>query len=316
MEMADPVRVDERDGRRGCLLVHLDEAFLVPLQVLLHSMRHYLKNSPIDILIFTNDKKILDNHFVQRIARRTVYTSADDMAAMPAIRTDAVQQHLRIPIIGKYTFLRFFCFDDYGYDFHINLDSDMIFLDPDFSLTSIVGDHDFAVAPTMGRRALQLEKINESTLSAEEAGAVLSRVLRIAARNHSPKRGFNSGLWFAGRRMLGEHTVRRLFEYASTESFKYEQEVLHRHIQSIEGLRFRSLSVWHNFPALAARAIGPENFEIVRSQIKILHFNSAVKPWQQEQGSTDWLDRMWWEAHDQSREWVEAIEAGRQLGDQ
>jgi lipopolysaccharide biosynthesis glycosyltransferase len=307
--MAEP-----NNAGRGCLLVHLDAAFLVPLQVLLHSMRHYLRRSPIDILIFTSDQRILDSPFVQSVATRIVYISTDNFAAMPAIRSDAVQAHLRIPLIGKYTFQRFFCFGDYGYDFHINLDSDMIFLDPEFSLTSIVGDYDFAVAPTMGRTALELEKINESTLSAEEAGAVLSRVLTIAGRNHSARRRFNSGLWFAGHRMLGDRTVRRLFEYASTESFRFEQQVLHRHIKETEGLRFRSLSVWHNFPALAARAIGPENFRSVRSQIKVLHFNSAQKPWERERGSVDWLDSMWWEAHDQSRDWVRDVEAGRQPG--
>jgi lipopolysaccharide biosynthesis glycosyltransferase len=294
---------------KTALLFLLDRNYLDGLKTLLYTLRDAVPPNRFDIIVITNDAFLRESKFVQAVARELVVLDDNQLGRFASVRSQKVSKSLRIEGVGKYTFLKFLAYSDLGYASHIFLDTDMIALDPGLQLTELIGEYDFAAAPTLGPARLRIE--NEKVvdqLSDEQRRAIFDHLLSLTDKQYKVSQPFNSGAMFVGGKLLNERTVNGLLKLASEEAFALEQNATREYISTrVKDLRFRSLPLWYNFVSLPAYAIGQERFEQIRGQIKILHYNRQ-KPWTVAPGDADWLQQIWHEQHAQARAWAQTIE--------
>lgn len=291
------------DPRTGYAVVFLlDRAYLTPLRVFLHSMQGAVRERTCDLVVITNDRLVAEDAFVTGTADRVICLSDEDIAAVGSVRRDAVKRRYRHKDVGKYTFLKLLAYDDLGYRGHLFLDVDMICLDPSFRFEDLFFDNcDFAVAPTIGHEQLGIEQhvgsVRNTVCTPEEqelSELIFTRSLRYRSRR---LRSMNSGVFFAGHRLLRRATVNRMLETARAKAFNLEQLISLEVLSKTWGLRFRALGVHFNAPALPLYAMGEDRFERVRDSITFLHYNRN-KPWERPRTEADWLERLWWQALD------------------
>lgn len=278
-----------RPERRGAVVIILDRSYLQPLKTFAHSLRNALDAGTHDVLILTNDDAVANDPFVLGMADRIEMFSDEDLERLKAVRWEAVEEHVRHPTLGKYTFLKFLAFNDFGYDHHILVDVDMVCLDPSFRFNDLVGDYDFASAPTMGSQFL---KVAEDA-SPERTSGLIDNLDRKGA---SLARTINSGVLFIGPSLLNDATVSKLIAVGAEMALPLEQEITRQFALIEPGLRFRSLSPRYNFPEFAARRVGEELFKA--KPPVFLHFNGRPKPWKPD-AVDDWLTAIWAEAEAQ-----------------
>ncbi len=277
-------QVPARRGR-GAVIFLLDSAYLPGLKVLAYSLRHAIAANTHDILILTNDPRVAQDDTVKRLATNIQVFSDEDIARIKTVDSSRVKPRFRHSELGKYTFLKFLSFADFGYDHHIFLDVDMICLDPGFRFGDLTGNFDFAAAPTLGKRFFQ---------DVTDPQIALEKVQRADSRKHGINRSMNSGVFFASSSVLGQDSVSRLITIGRESASRLEQQITLAFIQQTPDIRFCSLPIRYNFVELAARLVGPQGFRTVSPVF--LHYNSPRKPWQS--GSpTDWVAQLW---HEQS----------------
>lgn len=284
---------------RGAVIFLLDSRYIAGLKTLAYTLRHAIAAATHDIVVVTNDDAVASSEVVRSIANRIELLTDDDITNIQRVNSTRVSGNVRHMTVGKYTFLKFFSFRDIGYDHHIFLDVDMLCLDPNFRFTDLVGDYDFAAAPTMGRKFLSIEKGDEAE---DGERALLNRVTKALERRYNMLRSFNSGVFFAGRNLLGDRSVERLIAIGADVEAKLEQTITARLVSTTPGLQFEPLSARLNFPEGAARAIGRANFDDLKKQIVFLHYNNPGKPWEKEDAG-DWLAELWREQAKQADQW-------------
>lgn len=291
-------------SEKTALIFLLERSYLPALQALLYTLRDSIDRSRFSVLLVTVDPYIQEDRFCANLADEIILFTDEEISRLSTVRSDRVATKLRIPKIGKFTFLKLFCFGDLGYASHLFMDTDILVMSEAFDLSSLCGDADYAAAPTVGPKALGIDWPLASELGSSDADRVEAKIHSIAARAHGIQRSFNSGVTFTGRRLLNKTTVDELLECAASGSFKLEQSITHAYMQMIPDLRFRSLPIWYNFPALPAYALGQERFERLLPNIHILHFNRK-KPWASDaQESSDWFSRIWASKYEEARDWI------------
>ncbi len=293
--------VENRDETgRGAVIFLLDSAYLAAFQTFAHSIRKAILADTHDIVVISNDPSVFEDAVVRNLAHRRILLSDSEIDSMKRIDASKVDPGLRHESFGKYTFLKFFAFKDLGYSHHIFLDVDMICLDPDFSFNDLVLPYDFAAAPTMGSKFLQIGD-GKSGKGAPEA--VLQRIRQMFRRRPGVERSFNSGVFLARRSILSDQSVADLQTIGETNASRLEQQITQRFIATRPGLRFGSLPVSYNFAYAAALAIGKAGFDTLRPKLVFLHFNSKLKPWHPG-ASDDWLNGLWHAAHAEAEGWI------------
>ncbi len=285
---------------RGAVVFLFDSAYLDAFRTLTHSIRRAIAADTHDIVVLSNDLAALEDALVRRIAHRRVLLSREEIDGLRRINASKVDPDLRSEAFGKYTFLKFFTFKDLGYSHHIFLDVDMICLKPTFSFEELVLPYDFAAAPTMGSRFLHRDPELSPAVAAAQ---VRHRVHQLFHRRCDVTREFNSGVFFVRRPLLSDKSVSDLQAIGAARAASLEQQITHHFIVTRPGLRFGSLPIGYNFVQGAAAAVGEAEFTVLRSRIVFLHFNSKVKPWQ-EDAPNDWLTRLWRAAEAEAADWM------------
>lgn len=270
----------------------LDSAYLPGLRTLAYSLRNALAEKTHDVLVLTNDPRVAEDALVKHIAHDVHVLSDEDIAKIKTVDADAVTPEHRHAEFGKYTFLKFLAFKDFGYDHHIFLDVDMVCLDPTFRFSDLVADCDFSAAPTMGLRFFA------DTPTQADA---IEKIEYVIATRFSPRRPINSGTFFVGRSLLSDASVGRLIRIGHESAFPLEQQITQQFVQRTPGIRFHSLSVQYNFVERAARRIGREAFHAFAPVF--LHYNQNAKPWQ-EASPRDWVTDFWHSEADAASHWV------------
>lgn len=277
----------------GAIVFILERQFLPGLKTLFHSAREAFAQADEQIVILSDDPLLLEDPFVQRVSDRTILITNEDKQRVSVIRKDNILKVHRRADIGAYVFLKLHAFRNFGFDYHIFLDADLLCLDPSFRFTALPHDCDFSAAPTVGPQALGIGGWKPN-LSEPERDTCFAAIEAIACRNYGVNRIFNSGVVRIGRRLLGDETVHGLIELASREAFRTDQPLIHRYVES-RGISFRSMPIWFNFPMLPCLAVGPDRFSKLRDRIGILHYNRMPKPWLVAKESRDWIDELWWD---------------------
>jgi lipopolysaccharide biosynthesis glycosyltransferase len=285
---------------RGAVVFLLNSTYLDAFRTLAHSIRWAIAADTHDIVVLSNDPAALENPLVRSLAHRRILLSRDEIDGLRRIDASKVDPDLRNEVFGKYTFLKFFAFKDFGYSHHIFLDVDMICLKPDFSFEELVLPCDFAAAPTMGSYFLRRDPDLSPAAAAAE---VRRRVRKLFRRRYDVTREFNSGVFLVRRPLLSDNSVSNLLAIGAARAVRLEQQITHHFIVTRPGLRFRSLPIGYNFVQGAAAAVGEAEFAALRPQIVFLHFNAKVKPWR-EDAPDDWLTRLWRAAEAEAEGWT------------
>lgn len=103
--------------------------------------------------------------------------------------------------------------------------------------------------------------------------------------------------------MLGSESVEKLIAIGASTASRLEQTITHRFVTTFPGLRFVSLPPGYNFTYPAAKVIGEERFRSMGKQVKFLHYNTKLKPWQAAD-NRNWLDRIWLDMTRDAAEWL------------
>ena len=298
--------IEPPQSDKTALIFLLERSYLPGLQALLYTLRKSIDRSKFSILLMTVDPYIQEDRFATNVADEIVLFTEKEISRLSSIRSDRVASNLRIPKIGKFTFLKLFCFNDLGYSSHLFMDTDMLVMSDAFDLSSLCVKADYAAAPTVGPRALNVDWPSKNSLKDYDAKQIVTKLKSIASRSYEIHRSFNSGVTFSGRRLLSSTTVDELLMCAASGSFKLEQSITHSYLRHIPDLAFRSLPIWDNFPALPAYVLGQEAFEKLLPEIRILHFNRK-KPWEADRkDDTDWLSRIWLTKYAEAQDWIES----------
>ncbi|MBB6511097.1 lipopolysaccharide biosynthesis glycosyltransferase [Rhizobium soli] len=291
---------------RGAAIFLLDQTYLLPFQVMMHSMRDAVENRNVDIVVLTDDDGLLDNPFLRRICDKIIKISEDQLELLKSIDLSSVPDEFRHPKYGVYWFLKFLVFDYYGYDYHIYLDTDMLALRRDFSFDDIFAGTAFSAAPTIGKTALGIPPNSRGSSNNDlEQQRIVDTTREIAARNYKISRSINSGVMSIPKSMIGRSTVRSLVELSTLNSYRLEQDVVRAHASQFLPDDFRPLPIWLNMPELPLRAAGEVNaIERLLPYTKILHFNLHPKPWKIS-GRPGWVHQIWHRHRSLATRWIE-----------
>lgn len=300
----------------GAVIFLLDRSYLVPFKVMMHSLRDALDNTKLDVVVLTDDDEIVKDHFVNRICDRVIKITDGQLASLKSIDLSSVPDDFRHPKYGVYWFLKFLVFDDYGYDFHVYMDTDMLCLDRSFLFEHLITPGAFSVGPTVGKNALGLEPSSRGQNNTEEEKAeVVAKTKRIASTDYAISRSINSGVMHITKQMIGRKVVVDLVKLASERAFRLEQHVLMAYAAETDGVSFKSMPLWFNFPELPLRSAGETNsVERLLPYAKILHFNLHPKPWRQG-AKQNWVHDIWRRHHETSKTWVDTMSARPGLGE-
>ena len=296
-------------AKQGALIFIFDSKYLLPFKVLMHSMRIQLNKTPdIDIVILTDDIAVANDQFVKNFVDRVIEVSEEQTSFLKSIDFSGISNAHRHPVYGAYWFLKFFIFDDYGYEYHIYMDVDMLCISDSFTLHDLHFGKRFAVAPTVGPAALSIKpKTRGEYLDEPGRDEVLKSIKKIANRDYPVSRSFNSGVMYIPRDMIGRSTVEGLVREAAENAFRLEQDTIRQYAEIRSQVPFKSLPIWFNFPELPALAVGSINYEAhLKKHINIIHFNLHPKPWDAGRGST-WVHSIWWRHHDLATRWIKKI---------
>jgi hypothetical protein len=281
----------------------LDSSYLPGLKTLLFSLRADLTGRNFDLIIFTNDERVANDAFVRSIAQKLIVLDDDQIGRLRGVKSDQVEPEMRVPGFGKYTFLKCFCFDDLGYDFHLYIDTDFISMDGNFRLAELIGPYDFAAAPTTGPLALKVPRRQEvRNYSESQRSLAFQRILKLASTDYGIDRSINGGIWLARRRLLGPKSVQDFIDLLTTKSFAWEQSALREFAEARAATSFHSLPIWYNFQEFAAHVVGIDRFSELRPRIKLFHFNGPKKPWSIGRGR-NWVSDLWWKTYDEAMDW-------------
>ncbi|MFW2830265.1 hypothetical protein [Sphingomonas sp. ID0503] len=291
---------------RGAVIFLLDSNYLTALKTFAYTLRNAIEAGTHDIVVMTNDPALAEEPFVRMLADRVILIDDEQIERVKSVRRERVRSKHLHSELGKYTFLKLMAFNDFGYDHHIFMDVDMLCLDPCFRFNQLIQDADYAASIGVGPKRLQVAKMAGESGKVRRA-KIAERFRELADRPHPLKLGINSGVWFGGRKVIGQEMVDRLVETGSREAYEYEQDITRRTLSDMPGLRFGRLPMWFNVTEYPLRKMGPNHFAKLRPEVRIVHYNQHVKPWQVERAEADWLTTLWWNAHDEAASWAQTL---------
>ena len=275
---------------KGAIVFLLNADFLPGLRVFAYSAKAAFKAADEDVLVITDDENVRQDEFVRYLADRIIFIGDEDKGAFSGVKYDKVHKSIKRDDIAAYWFLKFTMFRNFGYDYHIFVDTDLVCLRDDFRFSDIPARYDFIAGPTVGPVALQISSWKDRPTDDAKLDDVERRIRRIAKSNYKLSRSINSGVVRISRGLLGDGIVNGLIALASSKSFRMEQEVVQEYVQGC-GASFKSLPIWFNFPVLPAVVLGEQRFSRIAPMVRILHYNRRPKPWQSN--DPDYLDKRW-----------------------
>ena len=295
-------RSTESLREKGAVFFLFDSRFVEAFRVLAHSIRDAIEATLFDIVILTNDETLVENATVRSIADRVIFFTDEEIATIAAIKRDAVASHRQHSQLGKYTFLKLLCFNDFGYKHHIFLDTDMICLNADFRFEDLIAEgFDFSAVPCFGSKRLGMPM---DALKAELPETVRQNAkadfTRFVNDTFDSITSYNSGVYFAGPRLLHRETALKMIDLATVEAFQHEQTISKTVLAATKGLRWKSMSPYYNTSIRPIYAMGEKLSKPLLDEISILHFNTNIKPWMKPRREADWVEQLWWRAYDES----------------
>lgn len=268
----------------GAVVILLDEKYTLPCFVLMQRLYPMIRAEGLDIVVLTASDTIANNPTIMAECKvvRIKHRFED-------VNQDRALSNEFNSTYAENVFAKFEAFSDFGYEFHIFFDVDMVVNRP-FSLTELVPDAWFACSPTQGAKA-----IGAGTGISKQK--MQTRALKLMRADWGTDRSMNSGLMVITKPLLSTTTVNELYAYSGMRPFKTDQDAI-QHLADEKDWVFRSLSSKYNFNMATIREVGPTRYaKYLEPELKVLHFVGFEKPWITNKPMKYWHNRIWWNAH-------------------
>lgn len=292
------------ESDKGAIIFLINRSYLIAFKVFLYTLRQAIEEAAEDIVVMTDDPAVADDPFVNAMADRIIAVDQKQLDRLKKINSSGINDKFRTEDYGAYWYLKFFIYEDFGYDYHIFLDADMLCMSNDFRFTELRFQSDFAATRTVGPVALEVHGIRDIT--PEIRSQCLQRIVALSEPVRRSK-AINSGVLTIGSVMMGRGTVTGLIRTASETSFRLEQDAVWHYVGQRRDLSISQFPIWLNFPEYT-KIVGKQNWqEHLLPRIRILHYNRHPKPWTRDRAKAGWLHRIWWRAFDESQPWSRAV---------
>lgn len=275
VQFATPNEIASPSRSTGLFFV-VDKDFLPGLRTFAYSMMSTGSFLGTPVHIITTQADVANDPFVKALADSVRIPTQRELEPFRAIPTEQVKEHVRHDDVPKYSFLKWLCFEDYGYEQNIYLDVDLLCLQNINTLATELGDADLAVA---GRWPQTLFEDNRERRSQAETDA---NILSFGqGRGEEWPWQPNSGVLVLGKRMMQPEVVEGLFRVRDRSRMGFDQGPLGEWLKQNPDITVRRLAESLNvnqghIPLLSAL----KQIEAL-SHVKILHYIS-VKPWEQK----------------------------------
>lgn len=259
------------EGRTALCLV-LNRSFLPGLKVLVYSLIRKSSLIDIPVVILSEDAGLKEEPIVAEIADRFIVAGEDDIAQFSGIKSERVDERVRLDWIAKYTLLKWLIFEDLGYDRHIFIDADIVCLREVNDLLSM------STADLYGSATgyKLFEDADGTMVGPDEREHRLQAYIKMEDARSS----LNTGVLVINKNLLSSDFRRKLIVEAENSRFDVEQRVVNSVI-SAEGYLRERISPLYNFNAGLLRKASVASQIGLLNDIHLLHYVGANgKPWE------------------------------------
>ncbi|MDO6521972.1 glycosyltransferase [Shimia thalassica] len=256
----------------GCLVFLFSHEFKIGFEVLLHSLRRSKEISKLDIVIITDDLEVVHSAEIAAMAKVVRYITPAEKSLMSTLPKGLVNEKFHLDWSPAYTFLKFFIFQDFGYDFHIYLDCDIVCLN---SMDKLVEDFRNSDADMMGGCVFPKHIWMDSNGSRLEKPQINENIRKFI---DNPEGNLNTGVLIYGKRMMDAEIPNKLLDIARKGKMVNEQAIVHRLIKESELLKLEFFTPLCNFRSNVLRMIDRKDAKSLLREIVLLHY-IASPPW-------------------------------------
>jgi Lipopolysaccharide biosynthesis proteins, LPS:glycosyltransferases len=272
--------------RKGALVLLFNQDFMIGSKVLLHSLRRSPALSKMDIVIITDDEVIAQSSEFKEIAKIIRFVSPEEKERFSLLPRESINEVFHLSWAPKYTFLKFFIYDNFGYDYHLYLDSDIICTSNADSILDIffASEANIMGGPVFPR---SIARSAEGDRYSQE----------ITYRNllnylEAPKGNLNTGVLIYDKTLMSPRIGDALIEIARVGGRPNEQSIVQNFLSNSPDIKFEKLNPLFNFRSSYLRSIDRKHARQLVRQIKFLHF-IANHPW--SQGATGGFPARLWQ---------------------
>ena len=268
------------------LIFAFNSNFLRAFHAFLLSLRHSPALYALDKVVITTDPAIKLDSAVSESCRLIRLISTDELTEFNSIILNEIDTRDRHAELPKYSMLKWFAFDDYGYERHIYLDVDMLNINSADGILDCTHS-DLCYCPKFVKDMKRIPP--DGSFHPQE---VVGRNLLSFCENYDCRRVLNSGVMVIGNRMLTPRVRKGLIEAASTQAFPSDQAVLRHWFLENKAFTEHLMSPLYNFSADYLTRCDEETRNKLLDRIKFIHF-IGKKPWSRPKSKLLWHDRFW-----------------------
>jgi lipopolysaccharide biosynthesis glycosyltransferase len=281
------------------LVFVLDSGYLPGLKTLCYSLCVHKSLLHMPVLVISNDPAVVNDDFINLIADQTRLISEQEISEFQGISAKRVEKRLRLKWIPKYTYLKWFMFDEYGYDRLLFIDTDIVCLKAIDDLLEMT-EADLIGGPVFGK---SLRHGKEGKLSQQ---AMDRKIWKFSFQKEPKGTRLNTGVLGVSRKLLDPAFRNELIAYAERHEFSVEQVALRSYVSETEKASLKLISPTYNFNHFYLDRLSAHFQTRALGKIKLLHFAGALEnPWTLSSPRT--LPEFIWHAYERDRKRSEAL---------
>lgn len=267
-----------------------DSSYLTPFKVMLLSMAQTGALTKNPIIICSDDRAVFEDPIVKLVVDRPVLLQGHLRETLYHLAEHSVHRPERAQW-NKGTFLKWAAFDDYGFDYILFLDVDMLILKSLGGLAAYRSGADLLTCPQFKPSLYRRKgrgKLPASTIARNLSWMISGDFDRVHHRR------MNSGMMLLSRRTANPDFRDELVAFAADRTELHEQAHLAEFFAHNPSWKVRMVPSTYNFQERYLGEVDPCRGLDVLSQIAILHY-AGTKPWQSKLNTSSRLSTLlWW----------------------
>ena len=295
LKLADRGRLDVREDPDNSLadtaiFFAFDSSYLTPFKVMLLSMAQSGALTRNPIIVCSDDPAVFEDPIVKLVVDRPVLLEGQLRDTLYHLAEHSVHRPERASW-NRGTFLKWAAFDDYGFDYILFLDVDMLALKPLADLAKFRSGADLLACPQFkptlygrkGEGRLPLKTIERNL------GWMISGEFH---RVHHSR--MNSGMMLLSRKTAHPDFRDKIIAFAANRTELHEQAHLNAFFAENPSWKLKMAPSIYNFQERYLGEVDPCLGLAMLSQIAILHY-AGRKPWQSKLERSSRLSTLlWW----------------------
>lgn len=276
---------------RLSLIFAFDQRFLPGFAPLVASLgRHSPILAGCDRIVITPDEAVAEDPQVRRLAARVRLITDAEIAAFGAVKRSRIPTYLQGDILPKDSMMKWFAYDDYGYDAAMVLDTDMINTRCADNMLKFLDVADVVGCPLF---PVELRRAHGDALPQPIARR---NIREFVAGEGEWERKLNSGVLLFNRKLMSPQVRDEMIAIASETAAANEQVVVRNWIRHHRDVRLRLITPIFNFNANFLVTAEPEGPRGLFPKVRFLHYVGAKKPWSIAPAERTWVHDLWLEA--------------------